>query len=74
MESLTLIRPTTDFARVRRDELPDTYPPGRRCPHEQDDGSQCITVLCKWNGSAWCYVHRGRHEREMRAILDLDED
>lgn len=53
----TSTRPTQDFARPRRDEVPDTYPKGRRC-----DERGCITRLSVYNAGPYCWCHAAKHE------------
>jgi hypothetical protein len=62
--TLTAHTATTDFALPAPGDIPDTFPPGRRCV---EDG--CITLLSMFNPGPWCYCHAAGHEAEVQKAI-----
>jgi predicted DNA-binding protein (UPF0251 family) len=73
--TLTAHTATTDFALPAPGDIPDTFPPGRRCVHEDDHGHQCITRLNRFHPGSLCYQHEARHEAQLlREIAKAEAD
>ena len=60
-EDTRLWRPSNaPLAAVPPSALPETFPPGRRCPLPE-----CITILCRYNPGPHCYAHRHLEDVEL---------
>lgn len=58
---------TLDFAQPRRDEVPETYPKGRRCEH-----LGCITRLSVYNIGPYCFCHAAKHAVHAKDVEPVD--
>jgi hypothetical protein len=51
-------------------DVPDTYPKGRRCIHENQRGHRCITRLNQFNPGPLCLLHGDEYEAQLARLLD----